>query len=162
MGAEGGEIQRCLLSFCPSSFCQSVFLFLQWQARVEKWGGKKMKSKSNHQSFWDATWNSIVPYCTHRITKAVAEGINSRNRAINRRMGFYRNHENFKKAIMLHFRGLDLCPRLSRMDLFLCPCPVWENQAIALERIRGSGLCHQNTTVAGREWLNACMLIEPV
>lgn len=54
---------------------------------------------------------NVVSYCTHRITNAVAEGINSKIMAIKRRVGGYRNIENFKIAIYFYCGGLDLYPR---------------------------------------------------
>lgn len=54
---------------------------------------------------------NVVSYCTHGITNAVAEGINSKIMAIKRRVGGYRNRENFKTAIFFHCGGLDLYPR---------------------------------------------------
>jgi transposase len=54
---------------------------------------------------------NVVSYCTHRITNAVAEGINSKIIAIKRRMGSYRNRENFKTAIFIYCGGLDLYPK---------------------------------------------------
>jgi transposase len=55
--------------------------------------------------------DNIVTYCTHGITNAVAEGINSKIMSIKRRAGGYRNRENFKKAIFFYCGGLDLYPR---------------------------------------------------
>ena len=54
---------------------------------------------------------NVVSYCTHRITNAVAEGINSKIMAIKRRVGGFRNPENYKIAIYFHCGGLDLHPR---------------------------------------------------
>lgn len=54
---------------------------------------------------------NIVSYCTHGITNAVAEGINSKIMSIKRRVGGYRNRENFKIAIYFYCGGLDLYPR---------------------------------------------------
>ena len=54
---------------------------------------------------------NVVSYCTHRITNAVAEGINSKIMSIKRRVGGYRNIENFKTAILFHCGGLDLYPQ---------------------------------------------------
>lgn len=54
---------------------------------------------------------NIVSYCTHRITNAVAEGMNSKIMSIKRRAGGYRNRENFKLAIFFYCGGLDLYPR---------------------------------------------------
>ena len=52
----------------------------------------------------------VVSYCTHRITNAVAEGLNSKIMSIKRRVGGYRNRDNFKTAIFFHCGGLNLYP----------------------------------------------------
>jgi len=54
---------------------------------------------------------NILTYCTHQITNAVAEGLNSKIMSIKRRACGYRNKENFKTAIYFFCGGLDLCPR---------------------------------------------------
>ena len=54
---------------------------------------------------------NIVSYCTHQITNAVAEGMNSKIMSIKRRVGGYRNRENFKTAIYFHCGGLQLYPQ---------------------------------------------------
>jgi transposase len=54
---------------------------------------------------------NVVSYCTLGITNAVAEGLNSKIMAIKRRVGGYRNRENFKTAIFFYCGGLDLYPR---------------------------------------------------
>lgn len=54
---------------------------------------------------------NVVSYCTHRITNAMAEGLNSKIMSIKRRVGGYRNRENFKTAIYFYCGGLDLYPR---------------------------------------------------
>ncbi len=54
---------------------------------------------------------NVVSYCTHRITNAVAEGINSKIMSIKRRVGGYRNIDNFKTAIFFHCGRLDLYPQ---------------------------------------------------
>lgn len=53
---------------------------------------------------------NVVSYCTHGITNAVAEGINSKIMAIKRRVGGFRNVENYKTAIFFYCGGLDLDP----------------------------------------------------
>lgn len=53
---------------------------------------------------------NVVSYCTHGITNAVAEGINSKIMAIKRRVGGYRNRDNFKTAIYFYCGGLSLYP----------------------------------------------------
>lgn len=55
--------------------------------------------------------DNVVSYCTHGITNAVAEGINSKIMSIKRRVGGYRNRENFKTAIYFYCGGLSLYPR---------------------------------------------------
>jgi transposase len=54
---------------------------------------------------------NVVSYCTHGITNAMAEGLNSKIMSIKRRVGGYRNRENFKTAIYFYCGGLDLYPR---------------------------------------------------
>lgn len=54
---------------------------------------------------------NVVSYCTHGITNAVAEGLNSKIMSIKRRVGGYRNRQNFKTAILFHCGGLDLYPQ---------------------------------------------------
>jgi len=54
---------------------------------------------------------NIVTYCTHWITNAVAEGINSKIMSIKRRLGGYRNIENFNTVTLFYCSGLDLDPR---------------------------------------------------
>ena len=54
---------------------------------------------------------NVVSYCTHGITNAVAEGMNSKIMSIKRRVGGYRNRENFKTAIYFYCGGLDLYPQ---------------------------------------------------
>ncbi|XZE35600.1 transposase [Pirellulaceae bacterium SH501] len=77
--------------FLPLIFLPIRLLIPAVASEGRKMGGRKMKSKSNHQFFWDATWNNNVTYCARGIANAVAEGINSKNRSIQRRTGGYRN-----------------------------------------------------------------------
>jgi transposase len=53
----------------------------------------------------------VVSYCRHRITNAVAEGLNSKIMSIKRRARGFRNPEHFKVAIFFYCGGLDLHPR---------------------------------------------------
>ena len=53
----------------------------------------------------------IVTFCKHRITQAVAEGLNSKIMAIKRYACGFRNHRHFEIAIYFHCGGLDLLPR---------------------------------------------------
>lgn len=54
---------------------------------------------------------NVVSFCTHGITNAVAEGMNSKIQSIKRRVGGYRNPDNFKTAIYFYCGGLDLHPQ---------------------------------------------------
>ncbi|QDU88390.1 Transposase [Pirellulimonas nuda] len=53
---------------------------------------------------------NVMSYCTHGITNAVAEGVNSKIMAIKRRVGGYRNKQHFKTAIFFYCGGLNLYP----------------------------------------------------
>ncbi len=55
--------------------------------------------------------DNIVNYFTHRITNAVADGINSKIMSIKRRASSYRSIKNFKKTVLLYCSRLDLNPR---------------------------------------------------
>jgi transposase len=55
--------------------------------------------------------DNVVSYCTHGVTNGVAEGLNSKIMSIKRRVGGFRNRENFKTAIKFYCGGLDLYPR---------------------------------------------------
>jgi transposase len=54
---------------------------------------------------------NVVSYCTHRITTAVAEGLNSKIMSIKRRVGGFRNRNHFKTAIFFYCGGLSLDPQ---------------------------------------------------
>lgn len=53
---------------------------------------------------------NILTYFTHRITNAVAEGLNSKIATIQKRACGYRNRDHFKIAVYFHCGGLDLYP----------------------------------------------------
>ncbi|MFO0526919.1 MAG: transposase [Planctomycetota bacterium] len=55
--------------------------------------------------------SSVINYCLLKITNAVTEGLNSKIMSIKRRVGGFRNRENFKTAILFYCSGLDLHPR---------------------------------------------------
>lgn len=59
---------------------------------------------------------NVVSYCLYPITNAVAEGINSKIQSIKRRVGGYRNRQNYKTAIYFYCGGLDLYPQQTVMD----------------------------------------------
>jgi len=54
---------------------------------------------------------NLLTYCTHRITTATSEGINSKIQTIKQMACGYRNREHYKTAISFHCGGLDLYPR---------------------------------------------------
>lgn len=53
---------------------------------------------------------NVLTYLTHRVTNAMAEGINSKIATIQKRACGYRNSDNFKVAVYFHCGGLDLWP----------------------------------------------------
>ncbi|XZE36699.1 hypothetical protein SH501x_002283 [Pirellulaceae bacterium SH501] len=73
--------------FLPLIFLPIRLLIPVVAIEGRKMGGRKMKSKSSHQFFWDATRNNIVTYCMPGITNVVAEGIDRKIMSIQRRTG---------------------------------------------------------------------------
>jgi transposase len=53
---------------------------------------------------------NVLTYFEHRLTNAVAEGLNSKIQTIKKRAYGFRNRENFKTAIYFNCGGLDLYP----------------------------------------------------
>lgn len=54
--------------------------------------------------------HNVLTYFTHRITNAVAEGLNSKIATVQKRACGYRNPNHFKIAVYFHCGGLNLCP----------------------------------------------------
>jgi len=54
--------------------------------------------------------HNVLTYFTHRITNAVAEGLNSKIQTIKKAAYGFRSFENFKAAIFFHCGGLRLYP----------------------------------------------------
>ncbi len=82
--------------------------FNDWYRRVihTSLGPMKTVAKSIKERL-----SNVVSYCTHKITNAVAEGMNSKIMSIKRRVGGFRNRENFKTAIFFYCGGLSLDPQ---------------------------------------------------
>lgn len=82
--------------------------FKDWYRRVihTKLGPMKKVARTIKERL-----ENVVSYCTHGITNGVAEGLNSKIMSIKRRVGGFRNRENFKTAIFFYCGGLDLYPR---------------------------------------------------
>jgi len=53
----------------------------------------------------------VLAYFTHRITNAVAEGLNSKIATIQKRACGFRNRDHFKIAVYFHCGGLQLAPQ---------------------------------------------------
>lgn len=53
---------------------------------------------------------NVLTYFTHRITNAMAEGLNSKIATVQKRACGYRNADHFKIAVYFHCGGLDLYP----------------------------------------------------
>ena len=58
--------------------------------------------------------DNIVTFCLHRVTNAVAEGLNSKIMSIKRRACGRRNKDHFKTAIYFFCGGLSPYPELSK------------------------------------------------
>jgi transposase len=86
----------------------ATVFFQDWYKRVIHTKLKPMKKLA--RTIKERLAN-VVSYCTHRITNGVAEGLNSKIMSIKRRVGGYRNRDNFKTAIFFYCGGLDLYPR---------------------------------------------------
>jgi transposase len=82
--------------------------FKDWYRRVIHTKLKPMKKVARTIK---GRLENVVSYCTHGITNGVAEGMNSKIMSIKRRVGGFRNRENFKTAIFFYCGGLDLHPR---------------------------------------------------
>ncbi len=54
---------------------------------------------------------NILTYARHRLTNAVAEGLNSKIQQVKKKAYGFRNTEHFKTAIYFHCGGLDLYPQ---------------------------------------------------
>jgi transposase len=92
---------------CENAASATIY-FKNWYRRVIHTKLTPMKQVA--RTIRDRLEN-VVSYCTHGITNAVAEGMNSKIMSIKRRVGGYRNRTNFKTAIFFHCGGLDLYPR---------------------------------------------------
>lgn len=53
---------------------------------------------------------NVLTYCSHRITNAVAEGLNSKIATVQKCACGYRNPDHFKIAVYFHCGGLNLYP----------------------------------------------------
>ena len=53
---------------------------------------------------------NVLTYFMHRITNAVAEGLNSKVATVQKRACGYRNPNHFKIAVYFHCGGLNLYP----------------------------------------------------
>ncbi len=82
--------------------------FNDWYKRVIHTKLKPMKAVA--RSIKERLQN-VVSFCTHKITNAVAEGMNSKIMSIKRRVGGFRNRQNFKTAIFFYCGGLSLYPQ---------------------------------------------------
>ena len=81
--------------------------FNEWYRRVSHTRLEPMKTVD--RSIKERLVN-VVSYCTHHITNGVAERLNSKIMSIKRRVGGFRNRQNFQTDIFSFCRGLDLYP----------------------------------------------------
>jgi transposase len=82
--------------------------FTQWYRRVIH---TKLKPLKKVARTIRERIDNVVSYCQHPITNAVAEGINSKVQSIKRRVGGFRNKQNYMTAIFFYCGGLELHPR---------------------------------------------------
>ena len=54
--------------------------------------------------------HNVLTYFEHRVTNAVAEGLNSKIATIQKRACGFRNRDHFKIAVYFHCGGLSLYP----------------------------------------------------
>ena len=84
----------------PTSAASAITYFNDRYKRVIHSKLESMKSVA--ESIKERLEN-VVGYCTHKITNAVAEGMNSKIMSIKRRVGGFRNRQNFKTAIFFYY-----------------------------------------------------------
>ena len=99
------EMLRDLWS--QTSAASATTCFNDWYRRVIQTKPEPMKAVA--RSIRERLRN-VVSYCTDRITNFVAAGMNSRIMFIKRRVGGFRNRQNFKTAIFFYCGGLSLYP----------------------------------------------------
>jgi transposase len=99
------EMLRDLWS--QTSAASATTCFNDWYRRVihTKLEPMKVVARSIRERL-----RNVVSYCTHRITNSVAEGMNSKIVSIKRRVGGFRNRQNFKTDIFFYCGGLSLYP----------------------------------------------------
>ena len=81
--------------------------FLNWYRRVIH---GKLEPMKNVARMIKSRLAQVVSYCQHRITNAVAEGLNGKIISIKRCAAGVRNTDNFKTAIFFHCGGLEMRP----------------------------------------------------
>lgn len=90
-----------------SDAASATTYFKEWYRRVIH---TKLKPMKKVATTIKQRLANVVSYCTHGITNSVAEGLNSKIMSIKRRVGGYRNRENFKTAIFFYCGGLNVYP----------------------------------------------------
>ena len=81
--------------------------FLNWYRRVIH---GKLEPMKNVARMIKSRLAQVVSYCQHRITNAVAEGLNSKIQALKSAARGFRNFDNYRAAILFHCGSLDLLP----------------------------------------------------
>jgi len=100
------EMLRDLWS--QTSAASATTYFNDWYKRVIH---AKLKPIESVAKSIKERLRNVVSYCTHKITNAVAEGLNSKIMSIKRRIGGFRNRQSFKTAIFFYCGGLSLYPQ---------------------------------------------------
>lgn len=93
-------------------FYRSVTWAKKFFDRWRKWvNGSRLEPVKEVARMLQNHLPNVLTYCTHGITNAVAEGLNSKIMTIKRLARGYRTPENFKTAIYFFCGGLNLHPR---------------------------------------------------
>ena len=100
------ESLRHLWDYFTPSWAEKYFH--KWYQRVTR---SKLPPMIQMAKRLKSHLHNILTYCRHRVTNAVAEGLNSKIMAVKRRACGYRNNEHFKISIYFYCGGLDLYPR---------------------------------------------------
>jgi transposase len=99
------ENLRSLWSYTSPGWAKRFFkTWYQWASR------SRLEPVKQVAQMIQRRLENVVTYCTHFVTNAVAEGLNSKIMSLKRRAGGFRNPQNFKTAIYFHCGGLSLYP----------------------------------------------------
>lgn len=98
-------IKECLRALWSYTYTESARKFWKrWGWAVRSKLTPMIKAAQTVRDHLD----NILTYCKHRITNAMAEGLNSKIQRIKQMDCGFRNNDHFKTAILFHCGGLQL------------------------------------------------------